>query len=159
MPAMFPESAEVEPHWFIATPRGVVTLTLTQLEDALLQGHVGTATLVTRAGMPTWYTLGVLTGFVDRRAHVAEQPDEVCVVATRDAELPRFRDERSWLSSVLLGAGACVLLLVILAGLEAGPRSTRGYKALVVAASESVARTVSNAGERLREIAGQIRRR
>lgn len=159
MPVMFPKDAGGEPPWFVATPRGAVALTLSQLEDALWQGHVGATTLVTRAGMPTWYTLGVLTGFADQRARLADQHDEACVAVTDAGAIRESSDARSGVSRLLVAVGACLLLVAMLAGLAAGPRSMQGYKALVVTASDVVVGQASQARDLVRQFVEQQRGR
>lgn len=158
MPAAYPARSRVDPHWYVATPAGVVAVTVPQLEDAMRKGHVGAATLVTRAGMPTWYTLGVLTGFDLLRAQVPNRLAEACVAANDVTDDSPVRDERSWVSGVVLGATAC-LLLVLVGSLALGPRSVQGYRDLAVSASDSLVQHASDLSQRVSAAAERIRRR
>lgn len=158
MPAVYPDRGAVDPHWYVATSGGVVALTLPQLEDAMWQGHVSASTLVTRKGMPTWYTLGVLTGFDVQRAQVPSRLAQACVAANDVTAVSPARAERSWMSGLVLG-GAGGLLLVLLGALALGPRSAQGYRALAVAASDSVAQQASQIGQRLSDATERLRRR
>ena len=158
MPAVFPARGRVDPHWYVATSDGAVPVTVPQLEDAMRKGHVTPSTLVTRAGMPTWYTLGVLTGYDLHRAQVSSRLAEACVAANDVTDDAAVRDERSWVSGVVLGAAAC-LLLVLVGALALGPRSAEGYKALAVVASDSLVRHAAQISQRVREAAEQVRRR
>jgi hypothetical protein len=115
------------------------------------------STLATRAGMPTWYTLGVLTGF-DVEREPAPQRVTGTFVAANDVTLEPVRDERSRMTGVVIGAAACLLLLLV-GALALGPRSMHGYKALAVTASDAVGQHASHLKQRVQEAAERLLRR